>query len=221
MDGASKFGIPVLGILGSVIKVGGNVLNPDVKMADLKRTEEQIENGHRVIGEEISQLKATLETLDDSFAEYKLLSLKLARDLRFKTDWEDIEAAHSLLLSNSQRMEEIIKEIQPSLVSLKMKYIKSLSVSKIQEFVQIVNETEGGEEARSTLSYAVLVKTMYLNLLTTVAAYQGDMESISIEFERFNRDLEEIEKIFSAIQGKGRGGLFQSDAAPWACHSLL
>ena len=57
LDGASKFGIPVLGILGSVIKVGGNVLNPDVKIADLKRTEEQIDNGDEEQADDVEEQK--------------------------------------------------------------------------------------------------------------------------------------------------------------------
>ena len=38
LNTAGMFGLPVIGIVGSLIKVGGNVLNPDVKLADLKRT---------------------------------------------------------------------------------------------------------------------------------------------------------------------------------------
>ena len=203
MNTAGMFGLPVIGIVGSVIKVGGNVLNPDVKLADLKRTEVQMREGHKALGEEISQLKVTLGTLNDSFAEYKSVSLKLARDLRFKTDWEDIEAAHNLLLSAGNRMDETMKDIQLLLPAIKIKYVKSMSTCKIKEYVRLVNETEGAKEARATLSYAVLVKAMYLNLVISVAVYKGEMESISVDVEQFNSGLREMEQVFIAIEGEG------------------
>ena len=96
-----------------------------------------------------------------------------------------------------------MKDIQLLLPSIKIKYVKSMSTCKIKEYVRMVNETEGAKEARATLSYAVLVKAMYLNLVISVAVYKGEMESISVDVEQFNSGLKEMEQVFIAIEGEG------------------
>ena len=96
--------------------------------------------------------------MSDSFEKYKKLSLKLTRELRFKADWEEIEAAHGVLLRLSHDMEDATRKIQPCIFMLMTKYEKSLSVRKVIEFCDIIRETDGVEEARETVAHAVIVK---------------------------------------------------------------
>ena len=61
-----------------------------------------------------------MEDLKDSFAKYKALSLKLTTDMRFKADWEEVEAAHTTLESHS--MGEAVRMMQSGLFYIKTMY---------------------------------------------------------------------------------------------------
>ena len=194
LEGAAMFGLPAAGLLATVLKTGGTILNPATKMADLKRTEAAIQG-------DIREVKDLMEDLKDSFTKYKALSLKLTTDIRFKADWEEVEAAHTTLMLESHSMEEAVRMVQPGLFNIKTKYNRSLNIEKITEFANIVKDTEGVEEALETLSYAVVVKVLYLNMMVTIAAYQNDVSTIGSEFERFNSDICLMKRLFQETKG--------------------
>ena len=53
--------IPGIGFLGGALKVGSAILNPDVKLADLRRTEDALSAGQKIIMEDIKEVQTEVK----------------------------------------------------------------------------------------------------------------------------------------------------------------
>ena len=51
--------IPSIGFLGGALKVGSAILNPDVKLADLWRTEDTLSAGQKIIMYDMKKVQTT------------------------------------------------------------------------------------------------------------------------------------------------------------------
>lgn len=67
VNGLGTF-VPGFGILGGALKLGSSILNPDVKLKDLKRTEEAVTEGQQLICENIGKVKKEVETRFENLA---------------------------------------------------------------------------------------------------------------------------------------------------------
>ena len=100
--------VPGMGILGGALKMGSTLLNPSPTLADLKRTQEELEEKLSV---ETGELKSTIEQkLESIREEIAHPQSEMLND--FQSIKEEVQIASKVMASEMQNIERDLKDVK-------------------------------------------------------------------------------------------------------------
>ena len=225
-------GIPVVGALGGALRIGGIVLNPPTKLADLTKQSEDIKKKiddtteiyQANLKSELQivqdQMKETLQThIQTSFTNISQDLKKINEDLqttmdlvhksyeiildqRYKQGIEKIEAAHTNLLMGSHNLNQQLPLLENFMFELQTSAVANFKPTKVQQYLKEILKVQGIDMAKIIFNYIIIVRAKYLQIVSIYYSHANDTVRIEKEFQSFNTDFEELEIVHSKLFGE-------------------
>ena len=227
-----SIGIPVVGALGGALRIGGIVLNPPTKLADLTKQSDDIKKKLDDATEDIQKnLKSELqivqdlmkETLQDNIQtsftnisqDLKKInenlettmdlvhkSYEIILDQRYKQGIENIEAAHTNLLMGSHNLNQTLPLLENFMFELQTTAVSNFKPTKVQQYLKEILKVQGMDMAKIIFNYIIIVKAKYLQIVSIFYSHFNDTVRIEKEFQSFNSEFEELEIVHLKLFGE-------------------
>jgi len=206
-------GIPGVGFIGGALKVASSLLNPDIKLADLRRTENAVLKGQTLITEDIGAIQ---EEVNKRFNEVALEMKKMnanvkmikevmdeiyliISDIHYRDGPEKVEALYEMFLEDCQNTQKTFELFKGFVVEARMNYNQHLKPQKVAEYLKIVKDRQGNKACQDFYNYIIIVMGKYLQIMSLFYIYNDDASQIGVLFERFNTDFMSLNKRFNNI----------------------
>ena len=80
--------------------------------------------------------------------------------------------------------------------------MENLSESKVEQYLKTLIHVKGFDTAKVAFNYISVLKTKHLHLTTVFFIYKNDPTSVVDEFEYYNNEFRQLEKIYMQIFGE-------------------
>jgi hypothetical protein len=117
---------------------------------------------------------------------------------------EVVDAAYEVFLA------EGFEDFQEYAFELKTTATKSLSPSRIREYLQTIYEQQGHDACQAVLEYVVVVLSKYLQMMVAYEIHRQKTDRVEAQFKQFNACYTQLVNIFAEITGQP----FEPGAAP-------
>ena len=225
-------GIPVVGALGGALRIGGIVLNPPTKLADLTKQSDDIKQKLDETTEIYqANLKSELQIVQDQMKEtfqaniqtsFTNISQDLKKinedlettmdlvhksyeiilDQRYKQGIENIEAAHTNLLMGSHNLNHTLPSLDNFMFELQTSAVANFKPTKVQQYLKEILKVQGIDMAKIIFNYIIIVRAKYLQIVSIYYSHANDTVRIEKEFQSFNTDFEELENVHLKLFGE-------------------
>jgi len=199
---AGDAGVPVIGLLGAGLKLGGDLLseggNECASMSQVKKKLQEsfanISDSFLVLQEEVKEVKDIA---------YKTFELTAA--LRYREGIEKVDAAYDTLVAGGHDLSQTLRRFDGYIIELETTQRQCLNADKVGEYLDILKSKKNATEACSAFfCYAVAIRAKYLQLLLLYYSYNNDQKRVQQEIHGFNYDVWLMAKKFQDHAGTKR-----------------
>ena len=125
----------------------------------------------------------------------------LVVDSRYKDGIEKVDAAFQNFVKGSHNLEVTFASLANFIFELETNAIQSLNTEKIAAYLKAIKQTEDDSICEKVFKYILIVRAKYLQISSAYYIYKQDAQRVTNEFESFNRDFNELQRIYQNIIG--------------------
>ena len=125
----------------------------------------------------------------------------LVIDSRYKDGIEKVDAAFQNFVKGSHNLEVTFASLANFMFELETNAIQSLNTEKISAYLKAIKQTEENAICEQVFQYIIIVRAKYLQISSAYYIYKQDAQRVTNEFESFNRDFTEIQRIYREMIG--------------------
>ena len=194
--------IPGVGLVGGALKLASNVLNPVTEpcteSSDLKSMRCELQSS-------ISSISSDLKTIDKGIGALKSIATEtyeMVVDIKHKEGIDLIDSNYDVFLKGLKNYEKAHSRFSGFIVELETKASMSFKEQNIRELLMKVKKNRGKAHAKHLASYVFIVRAKYLQIVTAFYLYDNDTERVEEEFQSFNCDVKQLQKIHKELIGE-------------------
>ena len=150
----------------------------------------------------LGSLSTDMGTLDKDLHMMKSLNTKiyeLVVDLTYKDGIDLIDSTYQFFLKGLNNFNKTHSHLASFIAELESKAGLSFKARNIAMYLKKVTKTRGRMEAQHLVSYILVVRAKFLQIVTAFYLYDNDMERVELEFRSFNRDVKKLQKIHEEL----------------------
>ena len=140
-----------------------------------------------------------MEQISDELVDMKSIinhTYQLVRDVRYRDGIEKIEGAYDTFLDGLNNLEDTLNDFRGYMIELQVHGNQNLKPQRIREYLRDILLTDDIDIAQQIFKYILVVRSMYLQLVTAYYVFQEDSDRVGREFESFNEDFRELCNVF-------------------------
>ena len=175
---AGNSGAPFVGMLGSALVVGSNVLNPDPTLNDIEQVKAQIEIGFKDVSDKLDSIQHQIEDL----RKMALKTLSMIAEMKFKDGLKRVQA-YCKTISVMKNLEDIINYIDKSFnffVEIQTDATQHFDEEKLSEYMTLLSKDQGIEECFQFFNYAMALKSQFLSVLVLYHSYKNNLDQVML-----------------------------------------
>jgi len=199
---AGDAGVPVIGLLGAGLKLGGDLLSEGGnECASMSEVKKQLQESFANISDSFLVLQEEVKEVKD--IAYKTFELTAA--LRYREGIEKVDAAYDTLVAGGHDLSQTLRRFDGYIIELETTQRQCLNADKVGEYLDILKTKKNATEACSSFfCYAVAIRAKYLQLLLLYYSYNHDQKRVQQEIQGFNYDVWLMAKKFHDHAGTKR-----------------
>ena len=175
---------------------------------EMKRPQSENVEDFQIVKKEVqscvSAMTSDMRRLENELVDIKDIinhTFQLVRDMRYRDGIEKVESAYEIFLKGSNNLVNTLEQLQGFMFELQVIADQNLAPQRIGEYLRAILVNEDVEIAQQIFKYILVVRSKYLQLATAYYIYQQDAGRVAAEFESFNKDFDEMKKVFKAETG--------------------
>lgn len=187
----------------------------DLLEEKLEAVREEMKNPHSEVLEDLQLVKKEVQVSASAMTHHmqnigkEMVDMKniinhtyqLVRDVRYRDGIEKIEGAYDTFIDGLNNLEDTLSDLKGYVFELQVHGYQNLKPQRIQEYLRAILVTESVEMAQQIFKYILLVRSMYLQIVTAYYVFQEDPDRVGREFESFNEDFNELCNVFESETG--------------------
>jgi len=191
---AGEAGVPVIGLLGAGLKLGGDLLSEGGnECASMSSVKEKLQESFANISDSFLVLQEEVKEVKD--IAYKTFELTAA--LRYREGIEKVDAAYDTLVAGGHDLSQTLRRFDGYIIELETTQRQCLNADKVGEYLGILKNKKNATEACSAFfCYAVAIRAKYLQLVLLYYSYNRDQKRVQQEIHGFNYDVWRMAKKF-------------------------
>ena len=194
MDGSSGYVKEVL--RKQIAEIEHQIENPQPELIqDFDIVRKEIQSSAIVICKDMTKIESDLSEVKNVVRQ----TYSLVVDSRYKDGIEKVDAAFQNFVKGSHNLEVTFASLANFMFELETHAIQSLNTEKIAAYLKAIKQTEEDAICEQVFQYILVVRAKYLQISSAYYIYKQDAQRVTNEFESFNRDFNELQRVYQNI----------------------